>query len=204
MQDQTMKYDPATGMPKPYPSHAGQWRKEYPTLAWLYNPWSGYLRRAEDVGSDVFGLLIMPSNDVALAAAKVEQATKQRDQRIAELEAENAAWREKAKVWMASPEAQKQLAGYRELADKCASLEAERDALKAALIMIYEKWEDGDPVYDDPDYCENYIGNCVRLDGEEENQILALIPKERDALLDKALRFDLDQSGIEKREAEAV
>lgn len=40
------------------------------------------------------------------------------------------AWLEKAKNWMASPEAAQRLDGYRELAEKCAALEAERDALR--------------------------------------------------------------------------
>lgn len=68
------------------------------------------------------------------------------------------------------------------LTDRIAALEAERDALRAALIMIYEKWEDGDRCYEDPTDCENYMGNAVRLYGEEEDQILALIPKERAAI----------------------
>jgi hypothetical protein len=54
--DYIMKYDPATGEPNPYPSHAAQWRYwngEY--CAWLFNPWTGILRSATDVGQDLQG-----------------------------------------------------------------------------------------------------------------------------------------------------
>ncbi len=55
MQEQLMMYDPATGMQKPYPSHAEQWRKFHGEMAWLFNPWTGTRRHALDVGSDTFG-----------------------------------------------------------------------------------------------------------------------------------------------------
>ena len=62
MQDDLMKFDPATGEPKPYPSHAGQWRKWHgDKIAWLFDPWTGRRRDARDVGSDAAGLLIMPA-----------------------------------------------------------------------------------------------------------------------------------------------
>lgn len=59
-QEQRMTFDPATGDPKPYPSHAGQWRIYYGQTAWLFNPWTGDRRDARDVGSDTFGFLILP------------------------------------------------------------------------------------------------------------------------------------------------
>lgn len=59
IQDELMKFDPATGEEKPYPSHAAQWRKCHGKMtAWLFNPWTGTRRDAGDVGSDPFGLLI--------------------------------------------------------------------------------------------------------------------------------------------------
>lgn len=62
MQDELMKFDPATGEPRPYPSHAAQWRNWHGRLmAWLFNPWTGHTRSAYDVGSDVQGLLIVPA-----------------------------------------------------------------------------------------------------------------------------------------------
>lgn len=61
MQDALMKFDPATGEEKPYPSHAAQWRNWHGTAAWLFDPWTGKQRNAYDVGSDVHGLLIVPA-----------------------------------------------------------------------------------------------------------------------------------------------
>ncbi|MEW8051284.1 MAG: hypothetical protein AB2754_15940 [Candidatus Thiodiazotropha endolucinida] len=67
-QQQTlMKYDPATGEEKPYPSHAAQWRDYHGGDAWLYNPWTGRQRNASDVGSDVYGLLILPPRESVYA-----------------------------------------------------------------------------------------------------------------------------------------
>ena len=59
-----MKFDPATGAVCPYPSHATQWRSWHgKATAWLYNPWTGQRRIAEDVGSDITGYLIVPVKD---------------------------------------------------------------------------------------------------------------------------------------------
>ncbi len=63
-QDELMKFDPATGAEKPYPSHAAQWRKWHGhKTAWLFNPWDGSRRSAGDVGSDTSGLLIVATVD---------------------------------------------------------------------------------------------------------------------------------------------
>lgn len=59
-----MKYDPATGAEKPYPSHADQWREyEGKTAAWLFDPWTGERRHAGDVGTDLYGHLILPPGE---------------------------------------------------------------------------------------------------------------------------------------------
>ena len=58
-----MKYDPATGEQYPYPSQVDQYRKYHGKVAWLFNPWTGKSRYAQDVGSDCFGVLIVPQND---------------------------------------------------------------------------------------------------------------------------------------------
>lgn len=61
MQQALMRFDPATGEAKPYPSHAAQWREWHGhRTAWLFNPWTGGRRNAGDVGSDVLGQLICP------------------------------------------------------------------------------------------------------------------------------------------------
>lgn len=58
-QESLMKFDPATGCGLPYPSHAEQWRKHHGQTAWLYNPWTGNARNAQDIGSDVRGVGIV-------------------------------------------------------------------------------------------------------------------------------------------------
>jgi hypothetical protein len=62
-QDDLMKYDPTTGTPHPYPSHAAQYRKWHGLVAWLYNPWNGEKRHPSDIGSDILGLLIVPPTE---------------------------------------------------------------------------------------------------------------------------------------------
>ena len=69
--NELMKYDPATGWSKPYPSHAAQWREYNGTTAWLFNPWTGGRRNAQDVGSDPFGLLV--HSGAALSATQAGQ-----------------------------------------------------------------------------------------------------------------------------------
>lgn len=61
MQNELMKFDPATGEPQPYPSHAEQWREWHGKMtAWLFNPWTGGRRDARDIGSDIQGHLMVP------------------------------------------------------------------------------------------------------------------------------------------------
>lgn len=74
-QETLMKFDPATGRRKPYPSQAAQWRAFHGSTAWLFNPWSGDRRAAEDVGSDVFGQLIQPAGEPLEAAREVTTFT---------------------------------------------------------------------------------------------------------------------------------
>lgn len=69
-QNTLMKFDPATGFENPYPSHADQWRKYHGATAWLFNPWNGSRRHAADVGTDVFGLLIVPADESLYAAGQ--------------------------------------------------------------------------------------------------------------------------------------
>ena len=66
-----MKFDPATGAEKPYPSHAEQWREWHGhVMAWLFNPWTGTRRNAGDVGTDVLGRLIRPPDEPLYAAPR--------------------------------------------------------------------------------------------------------------------------------------
>ncbi len=67
-----------------------------------------------------------------------------------------------------------------------AAAQAERDALRDVLCMLYDKYEDGPGCQEGFDGEGGYIGNAVMLSKEEEDSILALIPKERDAAIDAA------------------
>lgn len=64
-----MFYSPANGSPKPYPSHAAQFREYHGDAAWLYNPWTGKKRDPRDIGNDTFGLLIHDNSSAATQAA---------------------------------------------------------------------------------------------------------------------------------------
>lgn len=55
-----MKFDPSTGESNPYPKYAAKWRIFHGKVAWLFNPWTGVRRSAKDIGSDVYGELIIP------------------------------------------------------------------------------------------------------------------------------------------------
>lgn len=68
-QESLMMFDPATGEPHPFPSHAAQYRRHCGLIAWLFNPWSGDRRDARDVGSDTFGYLIRPAGEPLQAAS---------------------------------------------------------------------------------------------------------------------------------------
>jgi len=61
IQQAIMKFDPAYGTERPYPSHAAQYRLWHGKIAWLFNPWTGQSRCPADIGSDITGSLI--SND---------------------------------------------------------------------------------------------------------------------------------------------
>lgn len=63
-QQSLMKFDPATGEERPYPSHAAQWRDWHGhDTAWLFNAWTGERRDARMVGTDTTGLLIIPPDE---------------------------------------------------------------------------------------------------------------------------------------------
>jgi len=62
MQEALMKFDPAYGTTKPYPSHAAQYRNYHGIIGWLYNPWTGERRNPIDIGTDVTGIGI--ANDM--------------------------------------------------------------------------------------------------------------------------------------------
>lgn len=63
-----MHFDPGTGAPNPYPSHAGQYRKYHGSKAWLFNPWTGAARDPVEVGNDVFGMNLVGCDRICLLA----------------------------------------------------------------------------------------------------------------------------------------
>lgn len=80
-----MKFDPASGEERPYPSHAEQWRSYHGDTAWLFNPWSGTRRDARDIGRDTFGHLLMPPGEPLFACA--DRLATNREMRAKQLEA---------------------------------------------------------------------------------------------------------------------
>ena len=74
-QDALMKFDPANGGARPYPSDAYQWRQFHgPAMAWMFNPWTGTQRTTGDVGSDPQGLLICPPGGQLYAETRMPEA----------------------------------------------------------------------------------------------------------------------------------
>lgn len=71
-QDAILLFDPATGKKRPYPSHAGQYRKFYGDVAWLFNPWTRERRDPRDIASDVMGWLIVPPTESVKADVEPE------------------------------------------------------------------------------------------------------------------------------------
>ena len=48
----------------------------------------------------------------------------------------------------------------------------ERAAVRDALVLLYDKYENGDPCYEDPSELEGYMGSAVQLSDEEERSVL--------------------------------
>jgi hypothetical protein len=58
-------------------------------------------------------------------------------------------------------------------------LTQERDQAREALGDLYDKWENGDYCYEDPEDRAGYIGKAFNLSYDEENKILGLLNAER-------------------------
>lgn len=52
----------------------------------------------------------------------------------------------------------------------------DKERLVDALEVMYDKYENGDPCFENPEELEGAMGNAVKLSFDEENEILALIP----------------------------
>jgi hypothetical protein len=55
------------------------------------------------------------------------------------------------------------------------TLQAENQRLREALAWIYDKWENGDSCYEDPETCSGFMGRAFKIEYEEENAILGMI-----------------------------
>lgn len=83
-----------------------------------------------------------------------------------------------------------QLRGNLSLAeDGLASYALEVERLKDALEMLYDKWEEGAPCFEDADNTGISLGNAFRLTEDEEAKILALIPSRRSTPKADAVRL---------------
>ena len=49
--------------------------------------------------------------------------------------------------------------------------------LRGALLMLYDKWENGAPCYEEPEEQRGYLGHAFNLTEQEENRVLALLPE---------------------------
>jgi hypothetical protein len=54
------------------------------------------------------------------------------------------------------------------------SLESQPVAIRL-LALMYDRWEDGTPCYEDAEGCAGPLGNAVKLSFEEENEIIAAL-----------------------------
>lgn len=62
-----------------------------------------------------------------------------------------------------------------DMVERGAALETvgtQRDSLLAALTLLYDKWENGTPCYEDPEDYTGPLGNAFKLTDEEETLVL--------------------------------
>ena len=75
--------------------------------------------------------------------------------------------------------------------------ELERDLLDA-LVMMYDRWENGTPCFEDVEEHSGPLGNALRLSFEEENQVLSAIETaeaQRDLLDALVMMYDRWENG---------
>jgi hypothetical protein len=97
------------------------------------------------------------------------------------------AYREKDAIAGELARAERELAGYKHMLsmaheqrdinrDRAEQSERKCAELSEALGLMYDKWENGDDCWDDPNDGVGYLGKAFRLSDEEEGRILALLP----------------------------
>jgi hypothetical protein len=90
------------------------------------------------------------------AAGERNRALDERD----EARTKVSAWEEKAKVWLASPEAEKRLSGYMELGAKCAALEGRAERAESKVATLVEALEGA--------MCRGHIALCCMAISPED------------------------------------
>jgi hypothetical protein len=60
----------------------------------------------------------------------------------------------------------------REAAAAIGLLRASNEKLLAALVLMYDKWENGAPCYEDPEDYTGPLGNAFKLTDDEETRVL--------------------------------
>lgn len=76
-----------------------------------------------------------------------------------------------AELWKLSDEAKEVEGAYFKLRGYLVDAES-------ALKMLYDKWEEGDACYEEPETNGGYLGRAFILSVEEENEILRIIERE--------------------------
>lgn len=74
-------------------------------------------------------------------------------------------------------QARKTLSGVSHTVETTASRDAEIVELRGALLMLYDKWENGAPCYEEPEEQRGYFGHAFNLTEKEESRVLALLPE---------------------------
>lgn len=64
---------------------------------------------------------------------------------------------------------------YHALQQRAAQLEAREKGLVELLCLMYDKWENGTPCYEDPEDYTGSLGNAFKLTDDEETRVLAAL-----------------------------
>jgi hypothetical protein len=62
------------------------------------------------------------------------------------------------------------------LASDYAALEAKYKSAVELLGMMWDRYENGDACYEDPETQSGYLGPCMKLTEAEQNAVIAAIP----------------------------
>jgi hypothetical protein len=110
---------------------------------------------------------------------QLDDARRERDEMVAVLKkAADREWKDETPLQVATIVANGlywRAPDYEEVKQRAESAEAANQKLRRALGMLYDKWENGDPCYEDADENAGFMGNAFRLSAQEEDEVLALL-----------------------------